>query len=306
MTVIAVFASASDLDWDDLRVVLQIARHGRLAAAAEAGQVSHATLFRRLRVLEARLGVRLFERLRSGYEPTRAGGELIEFARRMDGELQAVTAGLRGREAWPGGLVRLSAADTWMQELLPPLLASYQTRHQVQLGFSSGNAMDDVLQGAVDVALRSGGKPPEPLVGRRLSRVEATVYCSRRLGGVSADRLADHPWVGVDDQLAHLSSARWLERQGLASRVALRTNSLANVRQFVRAGVGLGALPCYLGDADPSLRRVFDPPRDWRSELWLLTRVELRQVPRIKALFDHLFEGTRPWVPLLEGRAPQP
>ncbi|QPF72851.1 LysR family transcriptional regulator [Roseateles sp. DAIF2] len=296
----------SGLDWDDLRILLQIARHGRLAAAAEAGPLSHATLFRRLRALEARLGMRLFERLRAGYEPTRAGAELIEFARRMDGELQAVTAGLRGRESWPGGLVRLSAADTWMQGLLPPLLASYQTRHQVQLGFRSGNAMDDVLQGAVDVALRSGGKPPEPLVGRRLARVEATVYCSRKLGGVRADRLADQPWVGVDEQLSHLASARWLEREGLASRVAMRSNSLVHVLQLVRAGVGLGALPCYLGDADPGLRRVFDPPRDWRSELWLLTRVELRPVPRIKALFDHLYEGTRDWVPLLEGMRPQP
>jgi DNA-binding transcriptional LysR family regulator len=298
-------AAASDLDWDDLRVVLQIARHRRLAAAAKAGHVSHATLFRRLRVLEARLGVRLFDRLRSGYEPTRAGAELIEFARRMDGELQTLTEGLRGRQAWPGGLVRLSTADTWMQELLPPLLASYQARTQVQLGISSGNEMDDVLQGAVDVALRSGGAPPEPLVGRRLSRVEATVYCSRKLGGVREDRLADLPWVGADHQLAHLTSARWLERQGLAGRVAMRTNSLVNVRQLVRAGVGLGALPCYLGDADRSLRRVFDPPHDWRSELWLLTRAELRHVPRIKALFDHLYEGTRPWVPLLEGRKPQ-
>ncbi|WP_349742318.1 LysR family transcriptional regulator [Roseateles cavernae] len=299
-------AANSNLDWDDLRVVLQIARHGRLAAAAEAGRVSHATLFRRLRALEARLGVQLFERLRAGYAPTRAGAELVEFAQRMGSELQTVTEGLRGRQAWPGGLVRLSAADTWMQELLPPLLASYQARTQVQLSLGSGNAMDDVQQGAIDVALRSGGKPPESLVGRRLARVEATVYCSRKLGGVHADRLDSLPWVGVDEQLAHLSSARWLERQGLARQVAMRTNSLVNVRQLLRAGVGLGALPCYLGDADPNLRRVFEPPRDWRSELWLLTRVELRPVPRIKALFDHLYEGTRAWLPLLEGQRPQP
>jgi DNA-binding transcriptional LysR family regulator len=297
---------AADIDWDDIRIVLQISRHGRLAAAAAAGQVSHATLFRRLRALETRLGVRLFERLRAGYEPTRAGAELIEVAQRMAGELQVVTAGLLGRQAWPGGHVRLSAADTWMENLLPPLLASYQARHQAQLALSTGNPLVDVMQGATDVALRSGGPPPEPLVGRRLARVEATVYCSRKLGGVRADRLADFPWVGVDAELKHLASARWLERQGLAGRVAIRTNSLVHVRRLVASGIGLGALPCYLGDTDASLRRVFEPPRDWRSELWLLTRVELRPVPRIKALLDHLYEGTRPWLPLLEGREPQP
>lgn len=211
----------ADIDWDDLRVVLQIARHGRLAAAAAASQVSHATLFRRLKALEARLGVRLFERLRSGYQPTGAGIELIEVTQRVASELQAVTAGLRGRQAWPGGLVRITAADTWMQELLPPLLADYQVRHRVQISLSTGNGLVDLMQGETDVALRSGGPPPEPLVGRRLARVEATVYCSRKLGGVRVDRLKDLPWVGVDNQLQHLTSARWLEQQGLAGRVSV-------------------------------------------------------------------------------------
>lgn len=296
----------NDLNWDDLRLLQLIAGHGGLAKAAGAGGPSHATLFRRLRALEQRLDLRLFERLRGGYVPTRAGAELVELSRRMARELRVVTEGLRGREAWPGGLLRLSAADTWMQELLPPLLASYQAKNQVQLQVRSGNALLDVQQGETDVALRSGGPPPEPLVGRRLAKVEATVYASRQLGGVSDKTLDLHPWVGVDDDLAHLASARWLEAEGLGRQVAVRTNSLTHVRQLVRAGMGLGALPCYLGDADPALRRVFDPPREWRSELWLLTRVELRQVPRVKRLFEHLYEGTRPLLPLIEGRLPQP
>ncbi len=296
----------NDLNWDDLRLLQLIAQHGGLAKAAGAGGLSHATLFRRLRALEQKLDLRLFERLRGGYVATRAGAELVELSRRMGRELHVVTESLRGRQAWPGGLLRFSAADTWMQALLPPLLASYQARHQVQLQVRSGNALLDVQQGETDVALRSGGPPPESLVGRRLARVEATVYASRKLGGVSAETLDLQPWVGVDEDLAHLASARWLEGQGLGRQVAVRTNSLAQVRQLVRAGMGLGALPCYLGDADPELKRVFDPPRDWRSELWLLTRVELRQVPRVKKLFEHLYEGTRALLPLIEGRSPQP
>lgn len=298
-------AHPHDLDWDDLRLIQSVAQHGGLTRAAQAGGPSHATLFRRLRTLEHKLGLRLFERLRAGYVPTRAGAELVELARRMGRELHEVTEGLRGRQAWPGGMLRLSAPDTWMNPLLLPLLASYQVQAQVQVHVRSSNALLDVMQGETDVALRSGGPPPEPLVGRRLARVEATVYRSRRLGGVTPDTLDLHAWVGVDEDLAHLASARWLEAQGLSRQVAMRTNSLVHVQQLVRCGVGLGALPCYLGDADPELRRVFDPPRDWRSELWLLTRVELRQVPRVKRLFEHLYEGTRPLVDLVEGREPR-
>jgi hypothetical protein len=38
----------------------------------------------------------------------------------------------------------------------------------------------------------------------------------------------------------------------------------------------------------------------------LLTRQELRHVPRVKQLFDAVFEGTRPLVALFEGHAALP
>lgn len=72
----------------------------------------------------------------------------------------------------------------------------------------------------------------------------------------------------------------------------------------MKAGAGLAVLPCYLGDLEPSICRVMPtPPKAWRSDLWLLTRLELRHVPRIKQLFDAVFEGTRPLVALFEGHA---
>ncbi|WP_269631475.1 LysR family transcriptional regulator [Pelomonas sp. BJYL3] len=289
-------------DWDDLRLLAQLARAGGLEAAAGPLGISAATLYRRLQAAERQLGVRLFERGRAGYRPTSAGQEVVALAQRMAQEVQALTHSVRSRQAWPGGLVRLSAGDTWMSGPLPALLASYQSRAQVQLQVGSANTLTDLIHGDADVALRTGGVPPESLVGRRLGWVAATVYASKKLGGVRADRLDTLPWVGVDETLAHLDSARWLEQQGLGQQVCIRTHSLVHVHQFVRQGLGLGAIPCFLGDADPGLRRVFDPPRDWRSELWLLTRPELRKVPRIRLLLDALYEGTRPLLDLIEGR----
>ena len=45
------------------------------------------------------------------------------------------------------------------------------------------------------------------------------------------------------------------------------------------------------------------PPKAWRSDLWLLTRPDLRHVPRIKQLFEAVVEGMRGQVELFEGRA---
>ena len=56
--------------WDDLRIVLTIARAGHLAAAAAMLAVNHSTVFRRLNAIEKELGAKLFERRAARYRPT--------------------------------------------------------------------------------------------------------------------------------------------------------------------------------------------------------------------------------------------
>lgn len=60
------------LDWNDLRYVLELARHRSLSAAARALKVNHATVARRIAALETALGLVLFERQAKGYRPTAA------------------------------------------------------------------------------------------------------------------------------------------------------------------------------------------------------------------------------------------
>ncbi|WP_271010447.1 LysR family transcriptional regulator [Paucibacter sp. B51] len=297
----------SPASWDDLRVFLHIGRAGSLTAAAETLQVSHATVFRRLGSLEAELGVRLFVRSRAGYALTDAGQELMKVAAEMETGLASATRQLGRRAAWPGGVVRLTTTDTLMHAALAPMLSAYQRQAGVQLLINTSTVQQDILKGEADVAIRAGGRPADPLVARRLCRIESTVYRSRKIGGASPSNLADFPWVAGDETFAHLDSSKWLHQQGLDAKAMLRTNSHVNVLNLVKAGAGLAVLPCYLGDLEPGICRVIaTPPRAWRSDLWLLTRVDLRHVPRIKQLFDAVFEGTRPMVELFEGRAALP
>ena len=52
----------TEIDWPDLRVFLDLGRHGSLSAAARALGVNHATIARRLHSLEDSLGEKLVER----------------------------------------------------------------------------------------------------------------------------------------------------------------------------------------------------------------------------------------------------
>lgn len=294
------------LSWDDLRVVRAIGRQGSLSGTAQALGASHSTLFRRLQRIESSLGVKLFHRTRAGYRPTLAGEDLIRVADGIDKEVGAMRHRLGQREAWPGGLLRVTTTDTLMYQLLPPLLAAFQSRvKDVQLQVTTSDALMAIGgEHDADIAIRAGGRPPEPLVGRRLCGLESTIYRSRKLRGITMDKLTSLPWVTVDDSLGHLASARWLDQQGLRQGAALRTNSTVNVLHLARAGLGVAVLPCYLGDLEPGLCRVCPPVKEWSSELWVFTHVDLKKVPRVRRLFDELYAGTREWVALFEGRAP--
>src|SRR3546814_6646114 len=86
-----------EIDWSDLQYVLAVARHGTLSAAARALGVSHTTVLRRLAHFEAAHGIRLFDRLPSGYALTAGGEELLAAARSVADVVTALERRLAGR-----------------------------------------------------------------------------------------------------------------------------------------------------------------------------------------------------------------
>ena len=84
---------------------------------------------------------------------------------------------------------------------------------------------------------------------------------------------------------------RWLAGLAPAAAVVLRCNSWLSQLAAAKAGLGLAALPCFLGDAEPALVRVLPPEPGIASELWLLTHPELRRSARVRAFTDSLAAG---------------
>jgi DNA-binding transcriptional LysR family regulator len=112
--------------------------------------------------------------------------------------------------------------------------------------------------------------------------------------------------VGFDDSLGHLAAARWLARHAAAARTVARCNDVGSVHALVRAGMGLGALPCFMGDVDPALVRALPPQAEMAGALWLLTHPDLRNTARIRAFLDFMAGALAGERVLLEGLSPQP
>ena len=295
-----------DENWDDHRTFLAVARAGSLAEAGRALGVDHSTVFRRLRTFEARIGVRLFDRLPSGYALTLSGEEMARSVERVDAELADLGRRLQGLDLRPAGTVRLTTTDSIALHGLAPKLAAFRRAFPditVELTVSQGFA--SLTKREADIALRPTNAPEEHLIGRRLAEIAFAVYAGKSYLAERppvGDDLAGHDVVGYDEALVHLAAARWLEARP-GGRIAARCDTLTGQLACVRAGLGVAPLPCHMGDAERDLVRVLPPDPAMATGLWLLTQADLRHTGRVRALVDFLAAAYAEGRDLLEGRA---
>lgn len=281
-------------DWDDLRVFVELARRGSLSAAARALGLTHATVGRRLATLEAALGLPLVERRRDGCVLTPESLSVLELAT----EMEAVADAIRRRgDGGPdlAGSVRLSATEAMADRFLIPRLGAFRARHPgIDLEVVTDNRVVSLARREADVAIRLARPVAGDLVTRRLGTMAYRLYAapSYLAERPSEPESAGGVFIAYDDTLADLPEAVWLAGYigdvGTGARVGFRSNSLQAQWAAARTGLGLALLPCWLADDDPALVPVETPVATPEREVWLLVHGDRREVPRVRAVIDHV------------------
>jgi DNA-binding transcriptional LysR family regulator len=295
------------IDWDDLQYVLAVADAGSLAAAATALRVNRTTVLRRINAFERRQGVRLFDRLASGYVLTDAGDELLAAARTLEDTIVTLERKLAGQDQRLEGTLRLTTTDTLLASVLAAPLVAFREAHPgITLEISQSNAMLDLSKRDADVAIRPVVAPPESLMGRRIAPIAFAVYGSPSYlaTDIAASELGNHRWIAPDDTLATTSVARWMQSRIKAAARVLRLDSLLAMRELCAAGGGLTALPCYLGDTDARLVRASEPIAEMATALWVLTHPDLAHTARIRLFNDFISSALKRERSLLAGGRP--
>jgi DNA-binding transcriptional LysR family regulator len=295
------------LDWDDLRYALAVAEAGSLAGAARTLGVDHTTVLRRMAALERELGARLFDRLPTGYALTAAGEELVSAARQVSETVSLMERHIVGQDLRLTGTLRVATTDTLARSLLPSALAGFAAQHpDVNVELSTATSMVNLTKREADIAVRPARKVPEHLVGRRVAQVAFAIYAGqaylRRTPGRRS--LEKHTWVGLDESLGGTSIAQWMRATLGSATVRMRTDTITAACSAAEAGLGVVALPCYLGDRTHSLRRLSKPIASMSTDIWVLTHEDLRGTARVRALTDWLVNALGSERDLIEGRGP--
>lgn len=281
------------MNWEDLRYVLALTREGLLNRAADQLGVSHTTVGRRVRALEAELGVRLFDRTPDGLTPTAAGHDIAAVAAEVEAQVLALEARVLGRDAKLRGELRVATMDLLLRRYHGAFEGFLGRYPSVELTVVSNDRALSLTRREADVALRLTNAPPQHLVGRRIDRVAFAVFASAELAercGPDAPYDA-YPWLHWDKRLNMRWLDVWLAQNAPNATVALRLDaSTLSLHEAIAASLGVHFLACDEGDADPRLRRLGPPDPAFSRDVWLLTLPELRSTLRVRAFMDHMAE----------------
>ena len=285
------------LNGDDIRFFLAIARARSMTAAARELGVSQPTVSRRLAAMEARLGVRLFARARGGYQPSAAGRDILETAKRIEADLSEIDRKVSGRDRRLNGRLRVTCTETLASRYLSAPIGRFLAAHPgIELTLLGTFAPLSLSRREADLAIRFTWKPPDTYLGRRLARAAFGLYGA---GPSAARPPAERDWIGWQDEAYN---RRLITAPFPSARIKHRTDSLETMCALTRDGRGIAALPCYLADPDPTLRRVRDQVL-WEEspDLWLLTHPDMRRVARVRRFGEAIAEAVVADRDLFEG-----
>ena len=277
-----------ELDWDDLRMFAVLARAGSVRRAAELLDVHASTVTRRLEHFERQLDVQLFNRGPRGLLITPAGQEVLERVEAVAERVADIERAVTGSDRRMAGRLRLSVPGAVAGVAMPAVAGFAERFPDVDIDFVPVARPPDVGRREADCGLFITDHPPEHLVGRSVGRLMLATYGT-------AEWNTGHALDG---------RCRWIELAGpaeLRSELRRRDFPNASVRgrchdvpsqhAALRAGVGIGPLPCLVGDADASLVRIGKAPPLPGREIWLLMHADLRACARVREMTKVLKEA---------------
>ncbi|MBV8537798.1 MAG: transcriptional regulator GcvA [Alphaproteobacteria bacterium] len=288
-----------------LRAFEAAARYLSFTRAADELHVTQAAVSHQVKALEARLGVRLFQRLTRSLRLTDEGQALLPDVRDAFDRLSAAVGRLSQRDA----RVRLtvSVLTTFALSWLVPRLPRFNARHpEIEVSLIATPRLTDFAREDVDVAIRYGTGPWPGLRRDRLLDEGLTPLCGQRWIKKlkRPDDLARVPLL-LPVNAENEDWEVWLREAGLPQIDTRKGTAFDSTRIAVDAaiaGAGVAIGNPYVHAEPIEEGRLFQPfdlvvPNG--RAYWLVCPETTAERPKIKAFRDWITEETalRPPVP---------
>lgn len=287
-------AYRSGVNWDDLRYFLELARTGKLTAAARRLSVEHTTVSRRVQACEASAGAPLFTRSASGYALTEAGRKLLPRAEAMEQAFAGIERSLAGESREPSGLVRIGCSEAYGTTILP--------RHLVDLASTYPNLSVDLLalprviqlpRNEADIVITIDRPERGPYVSVKLADYVLRLYASKSYLANTAsittkEHLKGHRFISYVEDFTIAKDLPAAQPLLAPDYVPLKSTSILAQRTAAIAGAGIAILPTYLITRDMGLEVILDGEVRFERTYWMAMPLELKGYRRIRLVWEFL------------------
>lgn len=239
-------------DANDLLIYARVVECGSFSRAAERLALPKSTVSRRVAALEDRLGERLLIRSTRRLQVTEFGEILLEHARQVAEEVDAVKAAIEHRQARPSGRLRVSMPSDFASLLLTEMLHAFSRLHPaVTLELDLSQRRVDIVGEKFDLAVRMGALPDDSLLAaRRIARFSFGLYAAPRylsergVPAVPAD-LAGHDTLCLPGELGGWPMSKGRQTQEIRPNARIVINSPQLLINLACDGAGITAVPDY-------------------------------------------------------------
>ncbi|HEU4357794.1 MAG TPA: LysR substrate-binding domain-containing protein [Xanthobacteraceae bacterium] len=160
----------SDLDLRDLSAFLAVARTRNFRRAAGDERVSVSSLSQRLRDMEDRLGVRLFNRTTRSVALTEAGELLLGRVAPAMSDVSDALERVRGLREVPSGRLRINAPPPAVDLVLAPMVTPFLRAYpQIELEVVADSGFVDIVDAGFDAGVRYGEHLAQDMIAVSLS-----------------------------------------------------------------------------------------------------------------------------------------
>ena len=241
-------------DLNDIVAFLAVARERSFTRAAAKLGVSQSALSQTLRVLEARLGLRLLTRTTRSVAPTEAGDRLLRAVGPRLEEIDAELAALSQLRDRPSGTIRITAHDHAIRAILWPALEKLLPEYpDIKVEIVIDYGLTDIVAERYDAGIRSGEMVAQDMIAVRIGPdlrsavVGAASYFAKRPKPKTPQDLTTHACINLRLP-THGGLYAWEFQKGkreLKVRVEgqLVFNGTAPMLDAALAGFGLAYVP---------------------------------------------------------------
>ena len=264
------------MDFDDLDIFRAVARGGGFRKAARLTDRSVSTISTGIARLEARLGVRLFQRTTRSVRLTEVGEQVLA---RLGPALDEVSAALDVVNAFrdtPRGKLRLNVPGAVMRGVLPPLLMAFLNAYpEIDVELTVDENLVDIFGAGADAGIRYGETLEQdviaiPLGPRRqeIGLAAAPSYLARRGTPTHPRELLKHDCLKMrfpDGRPLHWEFEKNGQSLRIEPRARLIVTTSASNTAIEMALAGMGFVRAFEDWLRPMIAdgRLLPVLRDW-------------------------------------------